>query len=112
MPKPPLHRCSACGELVRLLPDLQELNEVPGDCTCGAETVFLKVGFHLPIWVVYDHPRDYPEDFVARLFIWDKATTKTLKASTLGELRTLLPGGLTRLERNPQDNPVIVETWL
>jgi hypothetical protein len=112
MPAAPLHRCSACGELVRLLPDLQGLKEVPGNCTCGAETTFLKVGFHLPVWVIYDHPRDFPGAFVARLFIVDKATAKTLKAPTLEGLRALLPAGLTRLERNPQDDPVIVETWL
>jgi hypothetical protein len=59
-PAAPLHRCSACGELVRLLPDLRALTEVPGTCTCGAETTFLKVGFHLPIWTVYDHPQGLP----------------------------------------------------
>ena len=108
----PLHRCRACGELVRLLPDLQSLNEVPGTCTCGAETTFLKVGFHLPIWTVYDSPRDLPGRYVARLFVMDKATTKVITAPTLEAVRNLLPAGLTCLERNPQDDPMIVETWL
>lgn len=107
-----LHRCRSCGELTRLLPELRSLVEVPGTCTCGAETTFLKVGYHLPIWTVYDSPRDLPGQFVARLFILDRATAKVIKAPTLEALRKLLPPGLTCLPRNPQDDPVIVETWL
>lgn len=107
-----LHRCSACGELARLKPDLQSLVEVPGTCTCGAETVFLKVGFHLPIWTVYDHPRDFPGAFVARLSILDKPTAKLLHSDTLEGLRAQLPNGLTCLQRSPSDDPVIVECWL
>jgi len=33
-------------------------------------------------------------------------------ASTLEELREKLPFGLHRLPRNPNDDPVIVETWV
>lgn len=108
----PLHRCAACGDLVRLLPNLQPLNEVPGTCTCGAETTFLKAGFHLPIWTIYDHRGDFQGVFVARLSILDKPTTKTLMAGTLEGLRSQLPTGLTCLPRSPEDDPVIVECWL
>lgn len=108
----PLHRCAACGELARLTPDLQGINEVPGTCLCGAETTFLKVGAHLPIWTIYDHPSDFPGAFVARLSILDKPTAKTLKAGTLAEVRAQLPAGLTCLPRSTADDPVIVECWL
>lgn len=108
----PLHRCATCGDLVRLLPDLQALMSVPGTCTCGAETTFLKVGFHLPIWTIYDHPIDFPVGFVAKLSILDKPTTKTLTAGSLEALRCLLPAGLTCLPCSPEDAPVVVECWL
>lgn len=42
---------------------------------------------------------------MARLFVLDKATAKVVTASSMEELRNLLPAGLTRLERNPQDDP-------
>lgn len=108
----PLHRCAACGELVRLLPGLRDLDEVPGTCACGAETVFLKVGSHLAIWTVYDHPRDFPDVYVARLSILDKPTAKILKADNLADLRAQLPIGLTCLPRSRGDDPVILECWL
>lgn len=108
----PLHRCAACGELVRLKPDLQEIVEVPGTCTCGAETRFLKVGFHLPIWTIYDHPLDFPAQFVARLSVMDRPTAKVLKGDTLDALRAQMPHGLTCIPRSPGDDPVIVECWL
>lgn len=83
-----------------------------GTCTCGQETTFLMVGFHLPIWTVYQSPVDYPGKFVARLFIWDKPTAKVLIAPSLEALRALLPNGLSCLARSPADAPGIVETWL
>lgn len=112
----PLHRCLACGDLVRLKPDLQGLPEVPGDCTCGAETTFLRVGSHLCIWTIYDHPRDYPTSFVARLSVihgpTPVMTSKVFTGATLEAVRDQLPEGLASLPRNPQDDPVIVECWL
>jgi hypothetical protein len=70
----------------------------------------------LGIWTVYDHPRDFPDCFVARrslssaggIFMTDEVVT----AATLEELRALLPPGLYRIDRDPLDDPVIVEVWL
>ena len=64
------------------------------------------------LWTVYKHPRDYPDKFVARKFVLDKPTSEILIGNTLEEIRTLLPKGLTRMERDENDKPVIVETWI
>ena len=64
------------------------------------------------IWTIYKHPLDYPDKFVARKFISDKPTEEILIGETLEEIRSLLPKGFTRFERNPNDALSIVETWL
>jgi hypothetical protein len=73
-------------------------------------------GEALSIWTVYDHPRDYPNSWVARRFeISNKGvgiTREMFLADTLEELRVLLPVGLVRLNRQASDDPKIVETWL
>jgi hypothetical protein len=70
----------------------------------------------LPIWTVYDHPTDFPDCFIARLSLvsrWGNVTTQTiLTAATLEDLRSQLPRGLYRLDRDPADDPVIVEVWM
>lgn len=110
------HRCCACGELVRLLPDLQRLVEVPGTCTCGRETTFSRLDSHLPIWTVCGATRDFPGEFTARLHLVvgprSFPTAKVLRAPTLEAIRGLLPKGLTRIPRDPKDDPVIVESWI
>ena len=65
------------------------------------------------IWTVYDHPRDYPREFVARKWVGDQATPEIICAHTLGALRASMQAkGLYRLARHDSDDPVIVETWL
>jgi hypothetical protein len=69
----------------------------------------------LPMWTVYRQPRDYPENYVARLFVTipsPVATHVAIVADTLEELRKALPAGLLRLERQPADEPQIVEVWI
>lgn len=69
----------------------------------------------LCMWVVFDKPGDFPDKFVARLFVLDKPSEALLIADTLGELRGLLTRlypDLTVLPRNPYDDPPIVEVWL
>lgn len=64
--------------------------------------------------MVYDHPTDYPDHYVARL--WDAltnvGTASVLTAPTLDELRLRLPPELDLLPRQPGDDPCIVETWI
>lgn len=63
-------------------------------------------------WTIYDHPKDYPDKFVARKFVLDKPTDETITGNTLDEVRRKLPRGLVRFNRHETDDPVIVETWL
>jgi hypothetical protein len=70
----------------------------------------------LPMWTVYDHPRDFPDGFVARKFFTlpqVEATSQVMTSASLEDLRTTLFGwGLSCLARNDGDDPCIVETWL
>lgn len=67
----------------------------------------------LPMWVVYDHPRDWPNWYVARLFIGEAPQDSMMAAKDLDQLRGMLEReGLYRLERMQGDDPVILETWL
>lgn len=66
----------------------------------------------VPVWVIYQRPKDYPRKFVARLWDLDEPTATVLVADTLEEVRGLLPAGLFRLARLELDDPVIVETWM
>jgi len=72
----------------------------------------------LSLWVVYDHPIDYPDAYVARLHEVSgqgrqRVTHHVLTADNLTEIRAALAAfGLTRISRSVEDDPVIVETWL
>jgi hypothetical protein len=69
------------------------------------------------MWTIYDHPRDYPQHFVARKWeIWlgmAIPTTEIVKAEDLPTLRALFESkGLVVIDRQADDDPVVVETWL
>jgi hypothetical protein len=71
----------------------------------------------LELWTVYDHPVDCPGNWVARKWVVgpggkSEATSDCIVSDTLEDLRDALPPGLYRLPRDPDDDPVIVETWL
>jgi hypothetical protein len=70
----------------------------------------------LPHWVIYDHPSDHPELYVARLFYslpQPEATKIALGSKRLEPLRMWLSGyGYVRLDRDPEDDATIVEVWL
>jgi len=73
---------------------------------------------HLPVkqWVICDHPRDYPDQFVLRR--WDiigsipVPTDEIFLAKTLPEIRAKIPRGFYRLERFEDDDPCILEVWV
>jgi hypothetical protein len=71
---------------------------------------------HLEIWTIYQHPSDYPDQYVARKTIAsaDKhvMTNDMFTADSLDEIRALLPPALMRIPRYASDDPVIVECWL
>ena len=66
---------------------------------------------------VYDHPKDFPESYVARVhFIgrgrhWPSPEIFIVRA-TLEEVRAAIPAGMHRMNRQPTDDPCIVETYL
>lgn len=70
----------------------------------------------LPIYCVYDHPRDYPNHWVVR--IQHPLPAKVVPSlhcylfSTLDEARAWIPPGLVHMVRNPDDDPVLTEIWL
>lgn len=71
----------------------------------------------LSIWTIYDHPKDYPDCFVAREYqIVDGLTTATenfMACPTLEVLRGhFIEIGLTCIARSADDDPAIVESWL
>jgi hypothetical protein len=71
----------------------------------------------LSMWVVYDHPIDMPEHFVARMHeVLESgasvATSNVIVADSLAAVRRALPPGLARIPRYPADDPNIVEVWL
>lgn len=67
----------------------------------------------LSIWVVYDHPRDYPSNFVARRFEGEEATKDIMVCPDLEVIRRqLYLRGLVKLGRWEGDDPAIVEVWL
>lgn len=67
----------------------------------------------LSIWVVYDHPSDYPNCYVARCFIGEEWTPSIMICPDLERLQEqLMQMGLTKLMPMEGDDPTILETWL
>ena len=66
----------------------------------------------LVIWTIYRSPVDMPGRYVARKWVMDHPTRDVLQHKTLAGLREQLPVGLTRIGRQPSDDPKIVEVWL
>jgi len=72
----------------------------------------------LSLFTIYDHPTDVPEPFGFVVREWHIRKEGAVPdpearfAMTLEEARALIPAGLYCLDRNPEDDPKIVETWL
>lgn len=69
------------------------------------------------MWVVYDHPKDHPDHYVARLFMigigLEVPSGQIMRSRDLPTLREALADlDLTCLPRNPSDDPVIIESWV
>lgn len=70
----------------------------------------------LSLWVVYDHPRDFPDHYVARRWVNGRAQLSpddVVKCGNLQLVRVAMEAkGLTRIDRDPSDDPKILEVWL
>jgi hypothetical protein len=68
----------------------------------------------LEMWVVYDHPLDFPNVFVARRWEGVTPTGQVLVNVNLTELRHQIRarGDFIRWTRADDDDPKILEVWL
>ena len=70
----------------------------------------------LGMWAVTCNPSDHPGKFVARKWLIGRgtmaATAEQHIADTLDGVRDMLPRGLIAIPRHPNDDPVIVESWI
>jgi hypothetical protein len=68
------------------------------------------------LWVIYDHPLDYPNHWVVRAHVVFPGITgvshHAYLYSSLEEARRALPPGLVKCNRHPTDDPQIFETWI
>jgi hypothetical protein len=70
------------------------------------------------LWVIYDHPTDFPDHFVVRK--WNRMGGSTTlaeglncwQACSLEEARRFIPPEAINIGRLKQDDPVIVEVWI
>ena len=65
-----------------------------------------------PIIVVYYKPKDQKARYIARLWDAKRPTNLIMTSETLEELRKRKPKEMMIMERHPEDDPVIVETWI
>jgi len=67
-----------------------------------------------PIWTIYDHPKDFPDCIVVHVFYGPKATDKINTFPNLEEARryVLSRGAAHNMLRWPEDDPVIIESWI
>ena len=66
---------------------------------------------------VYDHPKDFPDSYVARAHFVDRgrhwpSPDIFIARAKLEEVRAAIPAGMHRMNRQPTDDPCIMETYL
>jgi hypothetical protein len=73
----------------------------------------------LEMFTVYRYPRDYPTKFVVRRWLVGAKPGEPLPdedwfflGESLEEVRAHVPPHCVRLERDPNDEPQIVECWI
>jgi hypothetical protein len=70
----------------------------------------------LTIWAIYKHPLDYPGKWVLRGHDIGSGTVDPrpdcVVADSYEEIVAQLPRGLVKIQRDPNDDQVIYETWL
>lgn len=67
----------------------------------------------LVAWTIFDHPNDFPDCFVARMFIGEDPQGSVICSTSIELLREeMRRRGLICIPREAEDAPKIVETWL
>ena len=65
-----------------------------------------------PLICIYNSPKDYPGKYIARLWDVNRPTNIVAIAESLDEIRKTKPADMVIMQRQLQDDPVIVETWI
>jgi hypothetical protein len=64
------------------------------------------------IWIVYESPPDFPDQYVARRMKLNRPTGDFVVGNTMNDVRSKLPKGLFKIERSDRDDPLIRESWI
>lgn len=65
----------------------------------------------MPFIVIYDHPKDYGKNYVARLFGVNKPTNVVIVSEDLEVLRDKIPKGMVKFDREKEDDEKILESY-
>lgn len=66
----------------------------------------------LPMIAIYANPKDYPGEYIARLWHINQPTAYITRSKTLAAARASIPAGMFNIGRNEKDDATIVEVWL
>lgn len=74
----------------------------------------------MTLYTIYDHPRDFPKNFVVREWVVGRdnktypeySLNRWLYDSLEEARKPLKERGLVCVQRDENDDPVIVETWM
>lgn len=71
----------------------------------------------ITFWVIYDHPKDYPDEFVGRRqFVTAAGIVKDndlfARGPSVAAVREQIPQGAIQVGPSPGDDPVIAEVWM
>lgn len=83
--------------------------------TTDITQIYRSMRDRLPMWTIYRNPVDYPDKYVARMFVTLPKGTPTnlvIVADSLDAVRAELPAGLVCIKRDEDDPLQIVETWI
>lgn len=64
------------------------------------------------LFVIFDRPADFPNNYVVRLFYGSVGTPYCALAKSLNEARARIPAGLVCIKRSAKDARCIVESWI
>lgn len=70
--------------------------------------------YEMPMIVVYDHPKDYPDNYVARVFDVGNPTNTVIVKDDVDEIQEDITENtyMIFLPRGVQDDPCIVGIWM
>ncbi len=66
----------------------------------------------MKLFVIYDHPKDYPNGFVCVLWKLEKRIKVVGYADDLDGARGFIPPGRVNIGRFKNDDPAICEVWI